>query len=116
MNQFFCHQNTWQHVLDALVLSCDGVLMDLRDFDESKLGCLYEIGRLAEHVGEKPIVLLVNQRTRLDIVEQAVAAEVFRPDRPPHPWRAGTYALMASGAERGTVDAAVASARSHAGS
>ena len=108
VNQFFCHQNTWQHVLDALVLSCDGVLMDLRDFDESKLGCLYEIGRLAEHVGEKPIVLLVNERTRLDIVEQAVAAEVFRPDRPPHPWRAGTYALMASGAERGTVDAAVA--------
>ena len=52
VNQFFCHRNTWKPTLDRLVASCDAVLMDLRNFDENREGCRYEIRRLGEHGGE----------------------------------------------------------------
>jgi len=69
LTQFFCHRNTWQRVLDNLVARCDAVLMDLRGFDEKRLGCQYEITRLGAHLGEKTIVLLTDQSTRVDLLE-----------------------------------------------
>lgn len=69
VTQFFCHRDTWQRTLDTLVAGSDAVLMDLRGFDERRLGCRYEIGRLAECVGDKPMVLLTDASTRVDLVE-----------------------------------------------
>lgn len=82
LTQYFCHRDTWQRTLDALVAGCDGVLMDLRGFDERRLGCRYEIGRLAERVGEKPIVLLTDSTTRLDLAESLFLAAVPPPRQP----------------------------------
>lgn len=79
VTQYFCHRDTWQGTLDTLVAGCDGVLMDLRGFDERRLGCQYEIGRLAECLGDKPIVLLTDSSTRVDLAESLFLAAV-----PPH--------------------------------
>lgn len=81
VTQYFCHRDTWQRTLDALVAGCDAVLMDLRGFDERRLGCQYEIGRLAEHLGDKPIVLLTDATTRLDLAESLFVAAVPAPRR-----------------------------------
>jgi len=67
VNQFFCHSDTWQPTLDRLVAGCDAVLMDLRDFNAERAGCQYEIGRLAQYAGTKPIVLLVNRKTQIPL-------------------------------------------------
>jgi hypothetical protein len=68
INQFFCHQNTWKAVLDQLVQRSAAVLMDLRGFDAARLGCRYELTRLGQHLGAKPVVLLGDARTDRDLV------------------------------------------------
>jgi hypothetical protein len=68
INQFFCHQNTWKAVLDELVQRSAAVLMDLRGFDAARRGCRYELTRLGEHLGAKPVVLLGDASTDRDLV------------------------------------------------
>jgi len=68
INQFFCHRNTWKAVLDELVQRSAAVLMDLRGFDAARLGCRYELTRLGEHLGAKPVVLLGDASTDRDLV------------------------------------------------
>jgi hypothetical protein len=105
VNQFFCHRNTWKPTLDRLVASCDAVLMDLRNFDENREGCRYEITRLAEHAGTKPIVLLANANTQLELAEG-----LFR-DAATHHHRQATpdgqvFILQTSRSNRATIDTA----------
>jgi hypothetical protein len=106
VNQFFCHRNTWQPTLDRLVATCDAILMDLRDFNENREGCRYEIRRLAEHVGAKPIVLLTNANTQLDLAEslfREAAAHYHRQATPD----GQVFILQASRSNRATVDTAM---------
>ena len=85
INQFFCHQNTWKAVLDELIQRSAAVLMDLRGFDAARLGCRYELTRLGEHLGAKPVVLLADASTDRDLVAlllrqgQAMPAPLARP-------------------------------------
>jgi hypothetical protein len=57
--------------------------MDLRNFDENREGCRYEIRRLAEHAGAKPIVLLTNANTQLDLAESLFSEAATQHARPP---------------------------------
>lgn len=88
INQFFCHQNTWKGVLDELIRRSAAVLMDLRGFDAARLGCRYELTRLGEHLGAKPVVLLADASTDRDLVAallhrgQAVGAPSGRSPEP----------------------------------
>ena len=50
--------------------------MELCGSDASRLSCQYEIGRLAEFLGEKPIVLLVDASTHVDLAESLFLAAV----------------------------------------
>ena len=68
INQFFCHRNIWTAVLDELVQKSAAVLMDLRGFDAARLGCRYELTRLGEHLGAKPVALLGDASTDRDLV------------------------------------------------
>jgi hypothetical protein len=68
INQFFCHRDTWKQTLDGLVAKSAAVLMDLRGFDETKIGCQYELMRLGEHLGEKSIVLMVDRHTDRSLI------------------------------------------------
>jgi hypothetical protein len=105
VNQFFCHRDTWQPTLGRLVAGCDAVLMDLRDFDHRRVGCRYEIGRLAEHAGTKPIILLVNGKTQISLAES-----IFLEAAPQYRLPAGpagqVFVLQVGRSNRATVDAA----------
>jgi hypothetical protein len=105
VNQFFCHSDTWQLTLDRLVDECDGVLMDLRGFDDKRTGCLYEIGRLAEHAGSRPIVLVSNKHTKLDLVEP-IFFDAAR--RRPATAESQVFVLPAGPSDRATVETAIA--------
>ena len=74
INEFFCHQDTWQSVLNELVAHSDTVLMDLRGFDEKRLGCRYELEQLARYVGEKPVVFLADRSTKRILVAEILQA------------------------------------------
>ena len=50
INSLFCHADTWQAALAALVGQGDRVLMDLRSFSASNAGCTTEIRHLVHHV------------------------------------------------------------------
>jgi hypothetical protein len=104
VSQFFCHSDTWQLTLDRLVDGCDGVLMDLRGFDVDRTGCLYEIGRLAEHAGSRPIVLLADTDTKLDLPE-AIFFDAAR-RRPGADGQ--VFVLLAGSSDRATVETAIA--------
>jgi len=104
VNQFFCHSDTWQLTLDRLVDGCDGVLMDLRGFDDDRTGCLYEIGRLAEHAGSRPIVLLTDGDTELGLAESIFFDAARR--RPTADGQ--VFVLPAGPSDRATVDTAIA--------
>jgi hypothetical protein len=105
VNQFFCHRNTWKPTLDRLVAGCDAVLMDLRNFDENREGCRYEIRRLAEHAGAKPIVLLTNANTQLDLAESLFSEAATHHHRQATP-DGQVFILQASRSNRATVDTA----------
>ncbi|HEY6688220.1 MAG TPA: hypothetical protein VI094_18660 [Propionibacteriaceae bacterium] len=105
VNQFFCHRNTWKPTLDRLVASCDAVLMDLRNFNENREGCRYEIRRLAEHAGVKPIVLLTNANTQLDLAESLFREAATQHHRQATP-DGQVFILQASRSNRATVDTA----------
>jgi hypothetical protein len=105
INEFFCHRNTWKPTLDRLVASCDAVLMDLRDFNENREGCRYEIRRLAEHAGAKPIVLLTNANTQLDLAESLFREAAIQHHRQATP-EGQVFILQAGRSNRATVDTA----------
>ena len=104
VNQYFCHSDTWQLTLDRLVDECDGVLMDLRGFDADRTGCMYEIGRLAEHAGSRPIVLLTDGDTELGLPESIFFDAARR-----RPAAGGQVVVLPAGpSDRATVDTAIA--------
>jgi hypothetical protein len=72
VTDFFCYQNTWQPTLRALVQRSDAVLMDLRRFSESRLGCIYEIRQLFECVPLTRIVMVVDDTTNINFFEHAL--------------------------------------------
>jgi hypothetical protein len=79
--------------------------MDLRGFDDKRTGCLYEIGRLAEHAGSRPIVLVSNKHTKLDLVEP-VFFDAAR--RRPATAESQVFVLPAGPSDRATVETAIA--------
>ena len=63
VNECYCHDTTWQDVLQALVRYSDVVLMDLRGFQAHNAGCRYELATLARAPRELRVVALIDGRT-----------------------------------------------------
>ncbi|HVK05978.1 MAG TPA: hypothetical protein VM490_21085 [Armatimonadaceae bacterium] len=63
VNEFFCHDDTWQSVLARLLSDSDVVLMDLRGFTPARQGCVFELHRLVDSLPLGRIVLLVDDTT-----------------------------------------------------
>jgi hypothetical protein len=74
VNDFFCHEDTWQMTLGALVQRSDAVLMDLRKFSAERRGCIYEIRLLFECTPLARIVMLVDDTTDVPFFEYALSA------------------------------------------
>ena len=66
INEFFCHDNTWQMTVHQLAQSSKVVLMDLRGFGSQNRGCKFELSMLLSEVPLAKVVLLVDKTTRID--------------------------------------------------
>jgi hypothetical protein len=63
INEFFCHNDTWQMTMERLAATSDAVLMDLRSFSLANQGCIFEIGRLVDGVDLTRVVFLADAST-----------------------------------------------------
>lgn len=74
VNEFYCHDDTWQATLHALLVRSDAILMDLRGFRAERAGCRYELEQLAAAGLLVRTILLVDAST-----DQALLAELLPP-------------------------------------
>jgi len=100
ISEFFCHRDTWKPALDRLVERSDAILMDLRGFTAHRRGCRYELARLGEYAGLKPVVLLVDRNTDCELADRHLRAAG-------RAVRHGVFFLDASQGEARTVRAAI---------
>ena len=70
IEDFFCHDDTWQMTVSRLAQKADAVLMDLRGFMSKHRGCIFEIEQLIASVPLQRIVLLVDRSTDVPFLEQ----------------------------------------------
>jgi len=79
ISQIYCHDNTWKSTLNML-LQYPGtvVLMDLRGFSKDNLGCLYELKQLVFQFPLEALVLVVDDSTNLELLEQSLGHAVAR--------------------------------------
>jgi len=73
VNECYCHDQTWQNALQALVSRSDMVMMNLRGFQAHNSGCRYELSTLAQASRELRVVALVDGRTDRDAARAAIA-------------------------------------------
>lgn len=72
VNDFFCHEDTWQMTLSRLVYESDAVLMDLRSFSEQNAGVIYEISELIDIVPLERVVFVVDETTDEQFLRQTI--------------------------------------------
>jgi hypothetical protein len=85
VNEFLCHDDTWQGTLESLLLRSEAVLMDLRGFTHANSGCLYELGKLAEHRKLERTLFVVDDTTDEELLRTTLsraAAEGGAPGAP----------------------------------
>ena len=63
INEFCCHDDTWQATVVALIERADAVVMDLRGFSAQRHGCEFELKELAARLGTGRGVLVVDAST-----------------------------------------------------
>jgi len=63
INEFCCHDDTWQATVVALIERADAVVMDLRGFSAERHGCEFELKELAARLGAGRGVLIVDAST-----------------------------------------------------
>lgn len=72
INEFFCHNDTWQMTMERLALTSDAVLIDLRSFSPTNQGCVFELGRLVDSVDLSLVVFLVDETTDSQFLESTL--------------------------------------------
>ena len=73
VDDFFCHDDTWQMVLKRLARESDAVLMDLRGFLPGNLGCVFEINELLNVVPLDRVVFVIDNTTDLAFLHDILA-------------------------------------------
>jgi hypothetical protein len=66
VHEICCYDSSWQGALEALLHRSQLVLMDLRGFQASNLGCLHELRRIAATPSLRRVVLLVDNDSDRD--------------------------------------------------
>lgn len=72
VNDFFCHDDTWQMTLARLVGTSDVVLMDLRGFSPQNAGCAYELHELVGTAPLERVVIAMDATTNTGFLEQTL--------------------------------------------
>ena len=107
IDDFFCHDDTWQQTVSLLAPKADAVLMDLRGFGAENRGCIAEIEQLVASVPFNRIVLLADSSSSIAVIEKTVQ-DAFStiPEDSPNAG-AGVYRLRilrSSSSQRYTLD------------
>ena len=79
VDDFFCHDDTWQMVLKRRRGESDAVLMDLRGFLPDNQGCVFEINELLNVVPLDRVVFVVDATTDLAFLRETFAAGLGGP-------------------------------------
>jgi hypothetical protein len=78
INEFLCHEDTWQPSVEAVVGEVDAILIDLRGFTATNFGVVHEVGRLVALVDLRRVIALIDDSTDLGALQwtldHAVAA------------------------------------------
>jgi len=74
INEFCCHDDTWQATVVALIERADAVVMDLRGFSAERHGCEFELKELAARLGAGRGVLIVDASTDRSLLARLVPA------------------------------------------
>ncbi|WP_306532537.1 hypothetical protein [Geobacter sp.] len=72
VNDFFCHDDTWQMTLARLVGTSDVVLMDLRGFSPQNAGCAYELHELVATAPLERVIIAMDATTDAGFLEQTL--------------------------------------------
>ncbi|MFN2576920.1 MAG: hypothetical protein ABR607_04440 [Pyrinomonadaceae bacterium] len=72
VNEFFCHDHTWRHVLNRLVSDTDVVFMDLRGFSRRNGGCIFEINELINAVSLDRVQFVTDVTTDEPFLVEAI--------------------------------------------
>lgn len=89
VNDFFCHDDTWQMVLSRLVVETDAVLMDLRGFSTGNKGCIHEVKELINVAPLGRLVFIVENPRDEDFLRNLVR-EAWKEMKPTSPNRLST--------------------------
>lgn len=73
VNDCYCHDQSWQVALAALVQRADLVLMDLRGFQPGDAGCRFQLGVLARASHVTRVVVLGDDHTDLAVARADAA-------------------------------------------
>ena len=73
VDDFFCHDDTWQMVLKRLARGSDAVLMDLRGFLPDNQGCVFEINELLNVMPLDRMVFVIDATTDLAFLRETFA-------------------------------------------
>lgn len=121
VNEFLCHDDTWQMTLLRLVTANDAVLMDLRAFAPSNQGCVFELRELVDTVPLSRVALVVDETTDMPFLEAVLRAAweamaAGSPNRRLNPAQATAYRLTGNGgAGAGALIAGIARASAAGG-
>lgn len=74
INEFCCHDDTWQATVVALIERADAVVMDLRGFSAERHGCEFELKELGARLGAGRAVLVVDASTDRALLAQLAPA------------------------------------------
>jgi hypothetical protein len=74
VSELYCHADTWQPAVQALLDVSDTVLMDLRGFSTRSLGCRFELEQLVRRVPADRIVLICDRTTDLRLLGETLSA------------------------------------------
>ncbi len=74
INEFCCHDDTWQATVVALIERADAVVMDLRGFTSERHGCEFELKELGARLGTGRGVLIVDASTDRSLLARLVPA------------------------------------------
>jgi hypothetical protein len=72
VNEFFCHEDTWQITMRRLALISDAVLMDLRSFSPQNRGCLFELQQLVNTLPLSRVLFLIDDSTDRAFLDQTM--------------------------------------------
>jgi hypothetical protein len=76
VNEFCCHDDTWQAAVVEPMQRADAVVMDLRGVTRTRHGCEFELKQLAERMPPRRLVLVADASTESFVLEAAFGSKL----------------------------------------